>query len=264
MKDLRREPAASAAAARREAGNEGTGSSRLEECAQEVLQARGSMGATAPRALILFGPPGSGKGTQAKLLKECLHVPHISTGDMLRERIASGDTLGQQVRNLMTSGRLVPDDVVNRLVEDRIQSPDCRGGFILDGYPRTLPQAGVLEGLLAARGFQQVVIHLKVDYNQIIARISGRRQCPVCGSLYNLTSNPPKSGEVCDREGAALVVRDDDREEVVRQRLEAYDRQTRPLLEFFAQSGRHFQEVSGNGAPPKEIVERICVLLERI
>lgn len=222
------------------------------------------MGANAPQAVILFGPPGSGKGTQAKLLKECLLVPHISTGDMLRERIASGDPLGVQVKDLMTAGRLVPDEVVNILVEDRISLADCQNGFILDGYPRTLPQAEVLEKLLERRGFAQVVIHLKVDYNQIIARISGRRQCPACGSLYNLTSNPPANGEVCDKEGALLVVRDDDREDVVRARLEAYERQTRPVLEFFAGSRRPFHEVVGDGSSPREIVERICAVLERV
>jgi adenylate kinase len=222
------------------------------------------MGANAPQALILFGPPGSGKGTQAKLLKECLLVPHISTGDMLRERIASGDPLGVQVKDLMTAGRLVSDDVVNILVEDRIALEDCRNGFILDGYPRTLPQAAVLETLLERRGFAQVVIHLKVDYNQIIARISGRRQCPACGSLYNLSSNPPRDRDLCDRDGVRLAVRDDDREDVVRARLESYERQTRPVLEFFASSGRPFHSVEGNGASPREIVERICALLERV
>jgi adenylate kinase len=183
---------------------------------------------------------------------------------MLRERIASGDPLGVQVKDLMTAGKLVPDEVVNILVEDRISLADCQNGFILDGYPRTLPQAAVLEKLLERRGFAQVVIHLKVDYNQIIARISGRRQCPVCGSLYNLTSNPPQTRDLCDREGARLAVRDDDREDVVRARLEAYERQTRPVLDFFAGSPRPFHEVEGNGATPKEIVERICVLLERV
>lgn len=218
-------------------------------------------GVAGPRALILFGPPGSGKGTQAKLLREKFAVPHISTGDMLRERIASGDPLGMQVKSLMQAGQLVPDEVVNRLVEDRLAGDDCRNGLILDGYPRTIPQAQVLEQLLQNLGFCQVVIHLKVDYNHIIARISGRRQCPVCGSLYNRTSNPSRVDEVCDKEGAGLIVRDDDKEEVVRARLDAYDRQTRPVLEFFAASGRPFHEVDGSGAPPQEILARVSRLL---
>ncbi len=213
--------------------------------------------AAAPRAIILFGPPGSGKGTQAKLLNESLAVPHISTGDMLRDRIASGDPLGIQVAGLMQSGRLVPDESVNRLVEDRISQSDCRRGFILDGYPRTISQARVLEAQLQAKGFQPVVIHLKVDYTKIIARIAGRRQCPVCGALYNLSSHPPIQPETCDLDGARLAVRDDDKETVVRERLEAYDRQTRPLLEYFAASGQPFHEVDGNQGSPSAILGRI-------
>ena len=217
--------------------------------------------APAPRAIILFGPPGSGKGTQAKLLKESLAVPHISTGDMLRDRIASGDPLGLEVAGIMQSGRLVPDDVVNRLVEDRISQPDCGRGFILDGYPRTIQQAKVLEAQLQRKGFQPVVIHLKVDYTKIISRIAGRRQCPVCGALYNLTSHPPIQSETCDLDGARLAVRDDDREFVVRERLEAYDRQTRPLLEYFAASGQSFHEVDGDQGSPSAILDRIRGLL---
>lgn len=217
--------------------------------------------AGAPRAIILFGPPGSGKGTQAKLLKESLSVPHISTGDMLRERIASGDPLGLEVQALMQAGKLVPDETVNRLVRERVQAEDCAGGFVLDGYPRTIPQAKVLEAELLRLGYQPVVIHLKVDYTKIIARIAGRRQCPVCGSLYNLTSHPPKQPELCDLDGARLMVRDDDREQVVRARLEAYERQTRPLLEFFAASGRPFHEVDGNDGSPTAILERVRALL---
>ncbi len=177
--------------------------------------------------MILFGPPGSGKGTQAKLLRAALGIPHISTGDMLRERIASGDELGLRVKGLMQAGRLVPDDAVNQLVADRIAQADCRDGFILDGYPRTLPQAAYLERLLEERGYRHLVIHLKVDYTKVIARIAGRRVCPVCGTLYSLTSNPPRQPEVCDLDGARLVIRDDDRESVIRERLEAYERQTR-------------------------------------
>lgn len=218
--------------------------------------------AGAPRAIILFGPPGSGKGTQAKLLKESLAVPHISTGDMLRDRIATGDPLGREVQSLMQSGRLVPDAAVNRLVEDRISEADCCGGFILDGYPRTIAQAQVLEAQLQRRGFQPVVIHLKVDYTKIITRIAGRRQCAVCGTLYNLTSHPPKQPELCDLDGARLVVREDDRETVVRERLEAYDRQTRPLLEYFAATGKPFHEVDGNQGSPDAILGRVRGLLD--
>lgn len=218
--------------------------------------------ASAPKAVILFGPPGSGKGTQAKLLKQALGVPHISTGDMLRERIATGDALGIEVRELMQSGRLVPDGIANRLVEERIARPDCAGGLILDGYPRTIPQAEALEKCLALYGFETVVIHLKVDYTIIIRRIAGRRQCPVCGTLYSLTSNPPMKPDVCDLDGAALAIRDDDQESVIRQRLDAYDRQTRPLLEFFAGSGHPLYEVDGGTDEPEAILARIGGLLK--
>lgn len=218
-------------------------------------------GAAAPKSLILFGPPGSGKGTQAKMLKEALAIPHISTGDMLRARISSGDDLGRQVSGLMQAGRLVPDETVNLLVRDRIGEPDCAGGFILDGYPRTIPQAEVLERELAGRGFDQVVIHLKVDYTIIIARIAGRRQCSLCGALYSLTSNPPRVADRCDHDGGALVVRDDDREEVIRERLEAYDRQTRPLLNYFSASGHPFHELDGSRESPRAILDRIRTLL---
>lgn len=195
------------------------------------------------------------------MLTRALGVPHISTGDMLRARISSGDELGREVAGLMQAGRLVPDEAVNRLVRDRISKPDCRSGFILDGYPRTIQQAEVLEREVAERGFEQVVIHLKVDYTIIIARIAGRRQCPVCGALYSLTSNPPRRADRCDLDGARLTVRDDDREEVIRERLEAYERQTRPLLEYFSASGHLFFEVDGSHESPAAILERIRGLL---
>ena len=215
-----------------------------------------------PKALILFGPPGSGKGTQAKLLRDTLAVPHISTGDMLRERIASGDPLGRQVEGLMHAGRLVPDEVANRLVEERISRPDCRGGFILDGYPRTIPQAEVLGRRLKELGFETVVIHLKVDYTIIIKRIAGRRQCPVCGTLYSLTSNPPRTPDVCDNDGATLAIRDDDKEAVIRERLEGYELQTQPLLEFFAGQGHPLHALDGGLETPEAILARIGSLLK--
>lgn len=218
-------------------------------------------GASPRTALILFGPPGSGKGTQATLLKERLKIPHVSTGDMLRERIASADPLGLEVRDMMLSGRLVPDEVVNRMVAERIARPDCSNGFILDGYPRTISQARDLERRLEQAGFGQLVIHLQVDYNRVIARLTGRRQCPSCGTLYNLSSNPPKVNGLCDIDGDRLAVRDDDQEPVIRERLESYDRQTRPLIEYYASSGQRFLEVDGNGKSPREIVDTIGGLL---
>lgn len=231
----------------------------MEE-AETQLVLQGSAGQP-PTVVILFGPPGSGKGTQAKLLRAAAGIPHISTGDMLRERIASGDELGSRVKDLMQAGRLVPDAAVNRLVADRIAQPDCRQGFILDGYPRTLLQAAELDRLLASRGYRHLVIHLKVDYTKVIARIAGRRVCPVCGTLYSLTSKPPRQPEVCDVDGACLVIRDDDRESVIRERLEAYERQTRPLLDFYRTRGSELHEIEGSDGSPEEIFERIRGLL---
>ncbi len=212
-------------------------------------------------ALILFGPPGSGKGTQARLLKECLTIPHISTGDMLRERMQTGDDLGHVIRRLLDQGELVTDELVNRMVEDRIQRADCAAGFILDGYPRTLGQAGTMTRRLAARGFGWTVVHLKVDYNKIIARLAGRRQCSQCATVFNLVSSPPKRENVCDACGSRLVIRDDDSESVIRRRLEGYEEQTRPLLNFFSGEGCPFYEVDGVDDAPPAIARRICNLV---
>ena len=182
---------------------------------------------------MLFGSPGSGKGTQSKLLVEWLQIPQVSTGDMLREHIRLQDEIGKAISQLMRAGSLVPDELVNRLVTERIAQPDCSRGFILDGYPRTLAQAEQMLAMVASVGADEVVIHLIVDYNIIISRMAGRRVCPLCGTLYNNLSRPPKTVGKCDLDGETLVVREDDREDVVRRRLEQYDKQTRPLIDFF-------------------------------
>jgi adenylate kinase len=213
--------------------------------------------------LILFGSPGSGKGTQAKLLKQSLGIAHISTGDMLRERVASGDAVGRSVASLMQAGELVPDQTVNRLVEERIERPECASGFILDGYPRTVNQARLLAELLVLRPIRTMVVHLKVDYNVIIARISGRRQCPACGALYGMTSSVPGSPGVCDNDGTNLVVRDDDREEVVRERLRAYEQQTAPVLAFFKKSGIPCWEVPAGDVAPQALAQQIEGLIRK-
>jgi adenylate kinase len=214
------------------------------------------------KAIVLFGPPGSGKGTQAKLLRECLHVPHVSTGDMLRERVRQGAENGTRVAERMHSGELVSDELVNRLVEERLIRPDAAQGFILDGYPRTVAQAQHLQHWFDARGIHEVVVWLAVDYNEIITRLTGRRQCPRCGTLYNLVSKRPKQDELCDLDGQPLVIRDDDREEVIRQRLEAYDSQTRPVLEYFRLAGRQVRQIDAGNHPPEQIARRICAVLD--
>jgi adenylate kinase len=209
-------------------------------------------------AIVLFGSPGSGKGTQAKRLTQVLGVPHISTGDMLRDRIRSGAETGAAVVATMQSGALVADEVVNAIVERRLSEPDAAAGFILDGYPRTVEQAKHLRGWLEAKCIPEVVIHLAVDYNVIIARLTGRRVCPSCGTLYNIASQPPKVDGLCDLDGTKLVIRDDDRESVIRERLEAYENQTRPVLEYFRTSGHRVQEVDASYSSPDEVFGKIC------
>lgn len=204
------------------------------------------------KALVLFGPPGSGKGTQAKMLTQSLKYPHISTGDMLRDRVKLGDAVGLRVRELLKNGQLVPDEMVNEMVIDRIEQFDCREGFILDGYPRTIQQARFLLDELAKRKIQPCVVHLKVDEDKLVERLTGRRICPQCGTLYNIVLKPPILPGRCDIEGARLIVREDDKEHVIRQRFEAYEKLTRPVLRFFESTVPYFA-VEASEAPPEEI-----------
>lgn len=196
------------------------------------------------------------------MLTECLKVPHISTGDMLRDRIRSGSEAGAAMVATIKSGALVSDELVNEMVRERLTEPDAARGFILDGYPRTLDQAGHLSDWLVGRGIHEVVIHLAVDYNVIIARLTGRRQCPRCGTLYNVTSHPSRVEGVCDLDGETLVVRDDDSEAVIRGRLDAYDRQTRPVLEYFRKVGHRVVEVDASDGTPEAVHSRICQTME--
>jgi len=215
------------------------------------------MGHEEQRCLILFGAPGSGKGTQAKLLKNSLGWAHISTGDMLREHVAKQTELGLRIENAMKSGTLIPDDVVNALVEDRIHREDCKGGFILDGYPRTVPQAELLVTTLGACGIRPVVVHLKVDYNIIVARLASRRLCSQCGQLYSVASNAPIVTESCDYCGGRLITRDDDKPEVIWKRLETYDNQTFPVLFYLLGAGFPAHDVNGSDGSPQMIAARI-------
>jgi adenylate kinase len=214
-------------------------------------------------AVILFGSPGSGKGTQAKLLRNCLQGPHISTGDMLRDHIMAGDEIGKEAQRLIRTGNLVPDEMVNRLVRERLAAPDCRQGIILDGYPRTINQASVLLDMMKEDGIRPAVVHLMVDYEKIVARLSGRRQCPVCKTLYSLKTNPPKVAGICDLDGTALVTREDDREPVIRERLREYDLQTLPILEFFRKAGVPVIGMNAGYADPGQIGRQICDELVR-
>ena len=196
------------------------------------------------------------------MLIRCLGVPHISTGDMLRDRIRTGSEVETTMVATMQSGALVSDLVVNEMVKERLREPDAARGFILDGYPRTLDQAEHLGEFLEGRGIRELVIHLAVDYNIIIARLTGRRQCPRCGTLYNVSSHPPRVAGECDLDGEHLVIRDDDREAVIRGRLDAYDRQTRPVLQYFRTSGRRVIEVDASDDPPETVHRKVCQTME--
>jgi len=214
------------------------------------------------KAIVLFGSPGSGKGTQAKLLTECLGIPHVSTGEMLREGVRQGKGVTPKTAAKMHAGILVKDAVVEAMVEERLSQPDAANGFVLDGYPRTLAQAEHLTGWLSQRHIGEVVIHLAVDYNIIIARLTGRRECPRCGTPYNVVLRPPKVDELCDLDGEKLVLREDDREEVVRARLDAYEKQTRPVLDYLRSKGERVIEVDASNDPPEAVYRKIRQAME--
>ncbi len=190
------------------------------------------------RALIFLGPPGAGKGTQSKRVAQRYGVPHLSTGDMLRDAIGRGTPLGQIVRPIMERGDLVPDDLVMKMVEERLSGPDFSKGFVFDGFPRTLPQAEQLDRILERKGFgKPVVIDFQVDDGELLRRLSGRWTCSVGGEIYNVNDAPPKVPGICDADGGALVQRPDDRPEVVKERLAAYQRQTKPLADYYRRQG---------------------------
>ena len=211
--------------------------------------------------LLLIGPPGAGKGTQAARLKERLGVSHLSAGDMLRDEVRRATPLGRAARERMDRGELVPDDLVGEMVEQRLSGPECSRGFILDGYPRNLVQADRLAGFLARWGRPlDRVLALRVPVEELLRRITGRRVCGGCGAAYHLTSRPPGREGVCDACSGALLQRKDDREEVVRERLRVYEDQTRPLLDFYGRS-RLLAEVDGSGSLD-EVTGRISAVLE--
>jgi adenylate kinase len=180
---------------------------------------------------------------------------------MFRQHVKDGTGIGHQVQDILQHGLLVPDELVNRMVEERLQRPDCRRGFILDGYPRTVRQAEMLDALLARLGNTKVAVDLLVDYNIIIERITARRQCPACGASYNLLFNPPKSDAVCDRDSTPLIQREDDKEEVLRTRIAAYEAQTLPVLDFFRKSGYRVVEIRGGNSAPEELTAKVLARL---
>jgi len=205
--------------------------------------------------LLLFGPPGCGKGTQAAHLAERFQIPAISTGEIFRAECKAGTELGQLACKIMSSGGLVGDDVVNRMVASRIAQPDCAGGFLLDGYPRTVPQAEQFAALLRERGLPDpVVVHLDVAEDALVARLTARRQCPKCLRIYSTMWQPPRQPERCDDDGEALITREDDQEAVIRQRLAAYRDLTGPVLGWYGEAA--VRTVDG-ALPPEEVTQAI-------
>jgi adenylate kinase len=212
------------------------------------------------RAVIFLGPPGAGKGTQAKQIAESYGVPHLSTGDMFREHVSRGTPLGLRAKPIMERGELVPDDLVLSMVEDRISRPDSVDGFILDGFPRTLPQAEKLDEILRRRfKTDPLVVHFVVDKNQLMRRLTGRRVCAKGGEIYNIYEHPPKVPGRCDRDGGELIQRPDDREDVIAERLAAYERQTRPLVDYYRRQGV-LKDVDGMAAP-QAVTKNVLELL---
>jgi adenylate kinase len=189
--------------------------------------------------LILLGPPGAGKGTQAQWIKDTYVIPQLSTGDMLREAVAKGTEVGREAKAVMEAGKLVSDAIINRIVAERIDEPDCTNGFILDGFPRTIPQAEALDRMLAERGLKlDAVVEIRVDNAALVERIAGRFSCARCGAGYHDTFKPTKVPGVCDECGSTeFVRRKDDNAETVKARLAAYEAQTAPLLPFYAAKG---------------------------
>lgn len=215
------------------------------------------------RPVIFLGPPGAGKGTQAKLVCEHYGVPHLSTGDMLRENVRQGTPLGLLARPIMERGDLVPDDLILRMVEERIARRDCLEGFVLDGFPRTLAQAQALDTMLKTqRAFPPAVIYFNVPEDVLIRRLSGRRTCKVGFEIYNIYERPPKVEGRCDVDGGELIQRPDDRPEAIRERLLAYRNLTEPLVEYYRRQGA-LEEVAGK-ATVADVSAAVFSALERL
>ena len=229
-----------------------------------VENGRATESNTVPGPILLLGAPGVGKGTQAKELVKLWGIPQISTGDLLRGNVAKGTPLGKTAKEIMARGELVPDSLVNEMVAARLEEPDTARGYILDGFPRTLGQAHWLDGRLKAQigSLAVVAVSIQVDYNQLLRRITGRRNCPVCQTIYNVYMNPPKKDGFCDVEGVALTQRTDDTEEVFKERMRAYTALTAPVVDHYRELGR-FAAVDGD-RPIAEVAAGIVAAVERL
>ncbi|MCX8117916.1 MAG: adenylate kinase [Desulfobacterota bacterium] len=211
--------------------------------------------------LILLGPPGAGKGTQAQRIVGHFHIPQISTGDILRAAVREASPLGIRAKQFMDRGELVPDEVVIGIIEERLKADDCQAGFILDGFPRTLPQAEALQSLLAKLGKRiDHVLNIEVETDELVRRLTGRRTCRECGAMFHVLFHPPKKDNLCDRCGGALYQREDDREEAIRTRLETYERQTAPLIQYYRDRNL-LRSIQGQGEA-EHIFQQILRLLQ--
>lgn len=210
--------------------------------------------------ILLFGPPGCGKGTQACEIVGLTRITAISTGDLLRGEIKAGAALGRKAQEIMVAGGLVPDELVNEMLVARIERPDCKDGFLLDGYPRTVDQARFLDAVLARLGLgSPIILHLDVPAEVVVGRITARRQCPVCNRIYNTLYQPPKKAGVCDFDDGVLFTRKDDNETTVRERMHAYDTLTSPVLDYYRRGD--FHRIDGTRAP-EVVFEEIAGILQ--
>lgn len=213
--------------------------------------------------IVLMGPPGAGKGTQAEFIKNSYPIPHISTGDMFRAAVANKTPLGIEAKKYMDSGQLVPDEVTIGLVKERLAAPDCAKGFLLDGFPRTVVQAEALDKVLADLGKKvEIALNITVPNEVILERMAGRISCQDCKTVYNLKFNAPQQEGICDKCGGQLVQREDDKEETVKNRLKVYDEQTTPLLDYYAKQST-LKNIDGNRTTT-EVFQDVKALLEAL
>ena len=212
--------------------------------------------------LVLLGPPGAGKGTQAAMLVQHFAVPHVSTGEILRSEVSRGSDLGGQARKYMDKGELVPDQIMLGIIRERLAQVDCALGVLLDGFPRSLPQAAGLEAIFGAKRVPMCAVSLEVPSSEIVRRLSGRRTCRDCGAMYHVTFGPPTKEGICDRCGGELYQRADDREDIVQARLEVYRKETEPLMAYYRERSV-LRSVDGTG-PSKDVFRRVVAELEAV
>ena|SRR5689334_687430 len=214
------------------------------------------------KIIVMIGPPGAGKGTQSRLLSERYHYPQISTGDILREMAQADTPLGREIKATLALGKLVSDEILAEVILARTSLPDCENGYILDGYPRTVNQAHLLEDLAEKQGKEVFLVRIVVNEEQLFKRLTGRWTCPKCGEIYNVEMRAPKIAGVCDLDGTALKQRSDDNPESVTRRFAEYKASTAPLIEYYGQGGRLI-EINGEG-PVEEVFEKLCSVIEDV